>query len=50
MEPVDSDGDLSDEMERDGSGGDAEGPTEHNILVLMEFSNLPRVQVRLCMM
>jgi hypothetical protein len=44
MEPVDTDEDGSDEMERDG-GGEEGGVTEHNITVTMEFSNLPRVQV-----
>lgn len=39
MQPMDSDD--------DDNGGDEGGVTEHNILVTMEFSNLPRVQVHL---
>ena len=45
MEPVDSEEEGSDEMEREGGEGEG-GITEHNITVTMEFSNLPRVQVR----
>ena len=45
MEPLDSEEEGSDEMEREGGGGEEGGVTEHNITVTMEFSNLPRVQV-----
>ena len=44
MEQVDSDEEGSDEMEREGDGGEG-AVTEHNITVNMEFSNLPRVKV-----
>lgn len=45
MDPVDSEDDEDDEMERDGGGDDGE-VTEENILLTMEFTGLPRVQVR----
>lgn len=44
MDPVDSEDDEDDEMERDGGGDDGE-VTEENILLTMEFTGLPRVQV-----